>query len=238
MIKIVKNHEPNSLAEYRNEFKEKPDSDYPFKNLKEEKSEIQESILKEQKYICAYCMCSIDLQGKVYDSSKIGIEHWHSQKWSKQNRANQKKDYLDITYSNMLGVCNGGNRHQEYCESVRGDKILVINPLDEDHIRKIKYTKSGVIYIYNKEEKKDEYEKFKEIHEKLIKKKETIKKEQEKWETIKNYTIEESLMAMQYDIDETLKLNHKILKDQRQAIINGVMKVLENNKNKRNLIDL
>ena len=129
-------------------------------------------------------MCSIDLQGKVYDSSKIGIEHWHSQKWSKQNRANQKKDYLDITYSNMLGVCNGGNRHQEYCESVRGDKILVINPLDEDHIRKIKY------------------------------------------------------MAMQYDIDETLKLNHKILKDQRQAIINGVMKVLENNKNKRNLIDL
>ena len=37
MIKIVKNHEPNSLAEYRNEFKEKPDSDYPFKNLKEEK---------------------------------------------------------------------------------------------------------------------------------------------------------------------------------------------------------
>lgn len=63
MIKIAKNKEPKEWTEYRNT----PGVDY------QSIPELVESLLKEQGYICAYCMRRIPHRDKLY--KKDGIKY-------------------------------------------------------------------------------------------------------------------------------------------------------------------
>ena len=64
---IEKNSEPKELSEYR----KKKDS---YKNFsqKQGKGVVQQSLLDEQGFICAYCIKRIDIK-------TIRIEHWEPQ---------------------------------------------------------------------------------------------------------------------------------------------------------------
>ena len=84
MILIKKNSEPRSLTEY------KKTVNSSFDNLPSNvKNDIRESLLKEQGYICAYCM-------KRIESSDVKIEHY---------KARNSENELD--YKNLLAVCKG-----------------------------------------------------------------------------------------------------------------------------------
>lgn len=235
MILIHKSKEPKELSDFKklsptensNDYYRYEDNPPEFSKAKEV---IENILLKDQFYLCAYCMRKIDLNKneahRIEDRvDKIRIEHWHSQTWSRQN-----KDREDLNYSNMLGVCDGLIDGEKYCEGKpRGSDMLVVNPLDKNLMRQIKYTGNGTIYIYTqKSEEKEYFDNFKKCHKELIK---SPKKEQEKFDEIQNYNQIEKLIAIEYDLNETLKLNNEKIRDLRIRLWNRTIKEIEN-KNK------
>ena len=106
-----------------------------YDDLKDDiRKKVRAELLKEQGYLCAYCMRPID---------DVRIEH-------QQPQADFPE--LDLQYSNFLGVCVGfyhenENTHADHqkphCEKVRGNIPLKINPLDVETIAQLKYTSNG-----------------------------------------------------------------------------------------------
>jgi uncharacterized protein (TIGR02646 family) len=106
-----------------------------YNDLKDDiRKKVKADLLKEQGYLCAYCMREID---------DVRIEH-------QQPQTNFPE--LDLEYSNFLGVCVGfyhenENTHPDHskphCESVRGSTSLKINPLDAATVAQLKYTGNG-----------------------------------------------------------------------------------------------
>lgn len=133
MLYIVKNPiEPHQLVEERLQIGVSSYDDLST----ETKDAIRKSLLIEQGYLCAYCMKRISVEDTT-------IEHYDPQ--SAQNGT-------DMSYRNMLGVCDGGQKNQGKgsqrltCDKRRGNRPLTINPLDNYTISKVKYTKKGGIY--------------------------------------------------------------------------------------------
>lgn len=132
MILIQKSAEPKSLTEYKKQ---------PYANYDGcDKEPIKESLLKEQGYICAYCM------KRIRNIHEMTIEHYKLQ--NPQDEAeSSRKDTLD--YNNMLGVClgNRGNpKKAQTCDAHRGNTPLTISPFIKASIDKIVYGTEGRIY--------------------------------------------------------------------------------------------
>lgn len=127
---IKKGKEPNSLMEY----KKQSNAYYDGCN----KSDIRKALLKEQGYLCAYCM-------KRISEENMTIEHYDAQSEISE------KDALD--YNNMLGVClgNRGSKRKENltCDAHRGNEVLTVNPFEKATIDFIKYDNEGKIYSEN-----------------------------------------------------------------------------------------
>lgn len=105
------------------------------------KEEIRESLLKEQHYLCAYCMKRIE-----NDGLHTTIEHWRPLSKDKENA---------LEYSNMLGVCDGGRKtdvsdgtHRILCcDAYKGDETeMTLNPMNQQQMELVKYRKNGEIY--------------------------------------------------------------------------------------------
>lgn len=104
------------------------------------KQEIRDSLVIEQKGLCAYCMRRLDSKG-----SHMNIEHWVP--------LSKNKD-LALSYSNMLGVCDGGKKSNSNsrkkvlcCDASKDDDAtMTINPLDEEQMKEIAYLSDGTIY--------------------------------------------------------------------------------------------
>ena len=113
MIYIKKGKEPDSLTKYK---KQK----FAYYDGYKEKDDVREMLLKEQGYLCAYCMRRIDI-------NHMKIEHWFPE--------NELSDIERLDYRNMLGSCEGhidgtNGKKDDTCDSHKsGDKITV-NPLD------------------------------------------------------------------------------------------------------------
>ena len=128
MKKIVKQSEPRSLVEHRSQSNANYDN-YP------DKDKLRESLLKEQGYICCYCMSRIT-------SEQMKIEHWQPQ---------TKYTALQLDYRNLLGACNGnqGARPQnQHCDTRKSDIQITINPIEGDKNCEnlVKYRSDGEIY--------------------------------------------------------------------------------------------
>lgn len=128
MKKIIKQSEPRFLVEHRSQVNANYDN-YP------DKDKLRESLLKEQGYICCYCMRRIKL-----DDMKI--EHWQPQ---------TKYTSRKLDYRNLLGACMGnqGARPQnQHCDTRKGDAEIIINPIEGDKNCEniIKYRPDGKIY--------------------------------------------------------------------------------------------
>lgn len=137
MILIKKNRIPSSLVEY------KRTTNASFDNLpKEVKKELRTSLLKEQGYICAYCMRKLE-----DDSSKVKIEHYVA-----RNEENE------LDYKNLLAVCKGNEGASfelQTCDTRKGNEEIKINPQKNGDILTISYTSNGEIKSSNSDYQKD-----------------------------------------------------------------------------------
>ncbi len=118
------------------------------------KQKIRENLIKDQHGLCAYCMSRIKSSGQ-----SMAIEHWKSLSSSKR---------LALKYSNLLGVCMGGQRTNTderrvlCCDAKKKESEISIDPLNATHMSQIAYKRSGLIYMLNGD---DELEK--DINERL-----------------------------------------------------------------------
>ena len=141
MIPIHKNRE-NPLLE----FVKIPGVTFDDNRLPRKK--LKESLLKEQYYLCAYCMSRIN-----EDSMKI--EHWFPQSPNTNGRDLSSEDKererrYSIDYKNMLAICRGneGNQpSQQHCDTRKGNKTLLYNPSNPNDYNKLKilYLRTGKI---------------------------------------------------------------------------------------------
>ncbi|MDR0605876.1 MAG: TIGR02646 family protein [Bacteroidales bacterium] len=128
MKQIIKDREPRSLTEYRLK------QDSTFNNLPPKvKQELRESLLKEQGYICSYCM------KRIPENEGMKIEHYQCQ---------SQRPELQLTYSNLLGVCMGNEgkpNNMQTCDTKKADTTLSINPLNQNCELLFKYSAMGEI---------------------------------------------------------------------------------------------
>lgn len=144
MRKINKNPPPNSFLTYTK--KTNPDdSNYKptYEGLdKDEREELQLSLLNEQGWVCGYCMQNIN-------TTNMKIEH-HCE----QNICNGSHGTTDRTldYTNILAVCMGsGGRKEIFCDSkksqfdVASGLPMNISPLETAHMNAIVYSSTGLV---------------------------------------------------------------------------------------------
>lgn len=147
MIPIKKQNEPRSLLEYKKQI----GAHY---NGFPDKDELRESLMREQGYVCAYCMRRIpetrDLPSNV---QPVTVEHWDAQ--------SENDVALGLDYRNMFAVCAGnrgcGDNNRMTCDAHRGNTPLTVNPLKPDTLDGI-YYKNGCILSTNPEVQKDLHE--------------------------------------------------------------------------------
>lgn len=131
MMYIKKGQEPLSLTEYRQQ---------PYATYEgyDKKDELREALLRDQGYLCAYCMRRITNENR--DAMKI--EHWKP-----QSSMDSEKEKMDFQI--MLGVCDGCGGNQDNittCDEHRHNRELKVNPLRQDMMETISYTRDGRIH--------------------------------------------------------------------------------------------
>lgn len=135
MRPILKGTEPQTLTLYR---RFTPDGDYRGYH---DNGELHESLVKEQRGLCCYCMSRIT-------TDTVRIEHWHCQ---------SDDSHDDLDYINMLGVCNGGEGRLPsgmfHCDKSKGNRPIKFNPANPaDHIeQRIYYSMDGTIASQDEE---------------------------------------------------------------------------------------
>jgi uncharacterized protein (TIGR02646 family) len=117
---IVKGKEPNNLAQYRI-------SKQGSYDKYQEKDELREFLLKEQKYLCAYCMCRIENNPLL-----TKIDHWKPK--SKEIYKN-----LELEYSNLFALCSGKNGDVLHCDTSKDSNEISISPIDVNSITNLNY---------------------------------------------------------------------------------------------------
>lgn len=124
MRKINKLGEPDSWRIYR----ETPGVVYSATE------DLRKSLLKEQGYICAYCMSPIKIKGSR-------VEHL---------KCRERYPELALSYNNMVLCCPGCINGEEHCDRLKKALDLSFSPLDSLVERSISYeTKSGKIKSSN-----------------------------------------------------------------------------------------
>lgn len=129
MIWIQKGDEPASLMQYR----QQPHAYYDGYNNKDE---LREALLRDQGFLCAYCMRRIN-----NDRNNMKIEHWKAQ-------STLVNEVEKLDYKIMLGVCDGCRGTQDRyttCDEHRHESELYVNPLDRGMMNTISYDRQGLI---------------------------------------------------------------------------------------------
>jgi uncharacterized protein (TIGR02646 family) len=151
MKKIIKNPDPSVIQELLNFIQsEKTASIIPIYENFRKKNELRESLLKEQGYICCFCM------QRIKDSNETTkIAHIFPQNpILDEDKQKVEKENLDLDYYNMLAACDGGkgqSPHLQHCDTKQGNAILKINPANptKNCEELINYRSSGEIYSNN-----------------------------------------------------------------------------------------
>lgn len=142
ILKSISN-EPKSLKEHRST----PGAIYNDCN----KPDIRQALLKEQGYICAYCMQRIDEEVDEDGLPITRIEHYEAQ-------SGEKGEYLRLNFMNMLAVCTGDRGLADdllHCDKSRGNTPLTIDPRHKNCEHDIRYSPDGKIYSNKQEINKD-----------------------------------------------------------------------------------
>ena len=133
MIHITKGEEPKELTIYKNS----DDINKSYKCFRD-KDAIREALLKEQGYLCAYCMRAIG-----YDRSKwfreVRIEHY---------RCRDDFTHLQLEYLNMFAVCtcsDGLSKKEAHCDASKKNLYIHIDPKNNNHILTLRYSEGGIL---------------------------------------------------------------------------------------------
>lgn len=139
MLPIIKLPELTELLEYKQEcfnHGETPTYD-GFKSFRKERDEagnkpdakdtpffkLREQLLKEQKYVCAYCGQKVEVVENENEKPQMKTEHFNPQNDTPEN---------DLGYSNLLACCLGFDNHKGkgHCDSMKGNEPLqyITNP--------------------------------------------------------------------------------------------------------------
>lgn len=132
MIYIIKGEEPQELKSYR----ESVDINRSYENFRD-KDTVRESLLKEQGFLCAYCMRSIGYDRRNW-YKELRIEHYRC-------RSEYKEMQLD--YNNMLAVCTcseGLKDKDQHCDVSKGNQYIHIDPTNRDHINTLEYSNGEI----------------------------------------------------------------------------------------------
>lgn len=146
MMKITKNsNEPIALKDFRKEKCNNPtkkeDYDKFRNNCRSGFEDLQNTLLREQKNLCCYCMVKINRKDNKANMEKnLTIEHFLPK---------EKAPEYALEYSNLLACCDGASAH---CGHSKGNKKLekIPNPASsEGHlfILNLKYKPNGDITI-------------------------------------------------------------------------------------------
>lgn len=156
MIKIIKDHEPRELTEYREKqpvngwrpsYNEMSQIESGYCNPDGSSLNLHDHVLnlliKEQGGLCAYCMCKIpEVDRRTGMIRKATIEHIIPQSATR----NTKEWKTELKYSNFLAVCSGNVGNGALCcDKKRENRPLSLNPLEENSIRWISYSNKGTI---------------------------------------------------------------------------------------------
>jgi uncharacterized protein (TIGR02646 family) len=137
MKRIVKGNEPNKLLEYRNTV------DASYRNmLTDVKDVIRKQLLEEQGYLCIYCLSRIPQKNR-----QIKIEHFLPESGETLSE--------ELSYKNLFAVCDGNEGSpfpDQHCDTRKGNRLISLNPLDENVERQFVYEQSG--YLRAKDEGK------------------------------------------------------------------------------------
>lgn len=166
MILIKKNNEPKEWVEYRNT----PGVNYHAI------PELVESLLKEQGYICAYCMRRIPHKDSILKGTTekpTDEDHRVEHILSRENHDDKK-----LEYKNMVICCPGHIGEEDHCDRLKGSRDLSLSPLDAKFIATLSYSIDGTI-----KSSTPEYDK--EINEVLNLNTKLLKQNREaKWKTV------------------------------------------------------
>jgi uncharacterized protein (TIGR02646 family) len=108
-----------------------------------EKDELRTALLKEQGFICCYCMKRV--QEPTED--KMVIEHFKA--FAIYNGQNGFPD-LTLDFTNLLGSCTGGengSKHLRHCDETKKKAELLINPMDKSMMQKIRFNSEGIVSV-------------------------------------------------------------------------------------------
>ena len=120
---------------------------------------LQESLYREQGYLCAYCERRIPVRDKM-STEDHRIEHWHC-----------RDKYPDevFSYGNLLMCCpgqiGGGESH---CDVRKGNDIIEWSPLKKECTDSIRYSSDGTILSSNARWDKELNEKLNLNHVSII----------------------------------------------------------------------
>ncbi len=107
----------------------------------EEKDRLKEFLINEQNKRCVYCMCRIDMK-------KSTVEHYVPRNGVHGDISKS------LDYKNLFAVCTasrGEPPDKQTCDVKKGDKLLHIDPLNDNHINTICYDKKGKVGSNNSE---------------------------------------------------------------------------------------
>lgn len=139
MILINKSTEPKSWKKYR----KTPGVKYQSSH------DLVDSLLKEQGYICAYCMRKVPCRDKLYE--KDGTTYVLTQEDHRVEHILSREKHSDweLDYSNMVLCCPGHIGADEHCDRLKGDNDISFSPTDPMFISTIKYKATGEIISSN-----------------------------------------------------------------------------------------
>lgn len=144
MITVRKGHEPVSLTQFR------ASGGKEFENLDSAtKNEIRDSLLKEQGYICAYCMKRIG-RGRSGALNDVKIEHVIPRAVTRMS-SDPQINLMEIDYSNMVAVCLGVTNGMQHCDTSKADRQISFHPCNPALEDSISYSlRDGEIRSDNK----------------------------------------------------------------------------------------
>jgi uncharacterized protein (TIGR02646 family) len=97
---------------------------------------LRNALLKEQMYICAYCMRRIPVKDTNIDATSK-IEHL-------QSRENNPE--LQLSYTNMVICCPGNLNNEAHCDKLKGDNSISFDSHSAQLQQSISYSsKDGTI---------------------------------------------------------------------------------------------
>ena len=85
--------------------------------------ELKDSLLKEQGYLCAYCMARID-------KDHMKVEHFKPQSLYPQDI---------FSYGNLLACCQGKTQGESHCDTSKGNDEIKLSPLEPSCVNTLSY---------------------------------------------------------------------------------------------------